>query len=70
MTRVKPAEVRFYIDADILGVGHVLAGLRPDVTYPGDPGAVVTSVSGRPVQYKVPRLRTPCGYPRSHDTGG
>ncbi|GIF74256.1 hypothetical protein [Asanoa siamensis] len=41
MSRLKPAKVRYYIDADILGLGHVLARLRPDVTYPGDPGGVV-----------------------------
>lgn len=41
MSRTKPAQVRFYIDADILGLGHVLADLRPDVTYPGDPGCVI-----------------------------
>ena len=41
MSRTKPAEVRFYIDADLLGLARVLAGLRPDVTYPGDPGAVI-----------------------------
>jgi len=37
----RPAEVRFYCDADILGLAKVLAGLRSDVTYPGDPGALV-----------------------------
>jgi PIN like domain len=37
---VKPAVVRFYIDQDILGL-KFLASLRPDITYPGDPGAVV-----------------------------
>lgn len=41
MSRVKPAEVRYYIDADVLGLGHILAALRPDVTFPGDPGAVI-----------------------------
>lgn len=41
MSRTKAAEVRFYVDADLLGLARVLAGLRPDVTYPGDPGAVV-----------------------------
>jgi len=41
VSRVKPAEIRFYIDADILGLARVLVGLRPDVTYPGDPGGVV-----------------------------
>jgi len=38
---VKPAEVRYYIDADVLGLAKVLAALRPDVTYPGDPGATI-----------------------------
>jgi uncharacterized protein with PIN domain len=37
----RPAEVRFYIDADLLGLAKVLAELRPDVTYPGDPGGTV-----------------------------
>jgi hypothetical protein len=37
----KAAKVRFYIDADIRGLGIVLAGLRYDVTYPGDPGALI-----------------------------
>lgn len=38
---VKLATVRFYVDADVLGLAKVLAALRSDVTYPGDPGAVV-----------------------------
>jgi hypothetical protein len=37
----RPATVRFYFDADILGLGKILARLRPDVTYPGDPGATI-----------------------------
>jgi hypothetical protein len=37
----KPADVRFYCDADVLGLAKILAGLRPDVTYPGDPGGIV-----------------------------
>ncbi|OLB78963.1 MAG: hypothetical protein AUI14_11560, partial [Actinobacteria bacterium 13_2_20CM_2_71_6] len=41
VSRVKPAEVRYYVDADMVGLGHVLARLRPDVTYPGDVGGVV-----------------------------
>jgi hypothetical protein len=41
VTRVKPAEVRLYVDADILGLAHVLASLRYDVTFPGDTGGVV-----------------------------
>jgi hypothetical protein len=30
--------IRFYLDADLLGVAKMLADVRPDVTYPGDPG--------------------------------
>lgn len=41
MSRVKPAQVRFYFDADVLGLAKVMVGLRPDVTYPGDPGGVL-----------------------------
>lgn len=39
--RAKPATVRFYFDADLLGLAKVLASLRSDVTYPGDPGAII-----------------------------
>ena len=49
MSRVKPANVRFYIDADVLGLARILVSIRSDVTYPGDPGGVV---------YK--RERPPC----------
>lgn len=38
---MRPAQVRYYFDADILGVGKLIAGLRPDCTYPGDPGATL-----------------------------
>lgn len=37
----KPADVRFYFDADVLGVAKILAQLRADITYPGDSGATV-----------------------------
>jgi hypothetical protein len=37
----RTAQVRFYIDADVLGLGKLLAGLRTGVTHPGDPGAVI-----------------------------
>jgi hypothetical protein len=30
--------VRFYFDADVLGLAKVMVQLRSDVTYPGDPG--------------------------------
>jgi hypothetical protein len=35
---VKAAEVRFYVDADILGLGKLLSTVRNDVTYPGFAG--------------------------------
>jgi PIN like domain len=37
----RAAQVRFYIDADIRGLGIVLGGLRSDVAFPGDQGALV-----------------------------
>ena len=37
----RAAHVRFYVDADILGLGKILGSFRSDVTYPGDPGAVI-----------------------------
>lgn len=49
MTRVRPAEVRFYFDADVLGLAKVVAALRGDVTYPGDLGATIHK-----------RVRAPC----------
>jgi hypothetical protein len=37
----RPASVRFYVDADLLGLGKLLGTLRNDITYPSDPGAEV-----------------------------
>src|SRR5260370_2721997 len=45
-------QVGIYVDADVLGLGKILAGLRNDVTYPGDPGAVIHK-----------RQRAPCPIP-------
>lgn len=47
--RGRPATVRFYFDADVLGLAKVVASIRPDVTYPGDPGGEVRK-----------RVRPPC----------
>jgi hypothetical protein len=35
------AAVRFYCDADVLGLAKIVVQLRYDVTYPGDPGGVL-----------------------------
>jgi PIN like domain len=37
----KPATVRFYFDADVLGLAKVIDKLRADITYPGDVGGLV-----------------------------
>ena len=37
--------VRFYVDADTLGLAHLLVRIRGDVTYPGDPGGIVRGVA-------------------------
>lgn len=41
---MKEAVVRYYVDADILGLAKVLAGLNAEITFPGDPGAVIKRV--------------------------
>ncbi len=46
----KPAIVRYYVDADVLGLAKILVQIRGDVTYPGDPGGPV----------KGGRVRAPC----------
>jgi hypothetical protein len=37
----KPAVVRFYFDADVLGLAKILVQVRADVTYPGDRGGTL-----------------------------
>jgi hypothetical protein len=37
----KPATVRFYFDADVLGLAKIVIQVRADVTYPGDPGGTL-----------------------------
>lgn len=39
--RAKPASIRFYVDADLLGLAKLLVQVRSDVTFPGDPGGVL-----------------------------
>jgi hypothetical protein len=41
VSSAKPAVVRFYFDADVLGLARIVAGLRNDATFPGDPGATI-----------------------------
>jgi hypothetical protein len=46
----RPAHVRFYFDADVLGLAKIIVAVRRDATYPGDPGGIV----------KGGRIRAPC----------
>jgi hypothetical protein len=41
VTEHRVAQIRFYFDADVLGVAKVVAALRSDVTFPGDQGATI-----------------------------
>src|SRR6478752_2467559 len=52
----KPAigDVRYYIDADILGLGKLLVQIRNDVTYPGDPGGVLHKRGRQPCPIASP----------------
>lgn len=45
----RPATVRFYFDADVLGLAKAIGNLRADITWPGDDGGVVHK-----------RVRAPC----------
>lgn len=50
----RPATVRFYIDADVLGLAKLPVQIRPDVTYPGDPGGEVHKRRRPPCSIKKP----------------
>lgn len=52
----RPADVRFYIDADLLGLGKLLGTLRNDVTYPGDQGAEIHKRQRPPCPVRGPRV--------------
>jgi hypothetical protein len=65
----KEAVVRFYFDADVLGLAHVVADLRPDVTYPGDPGRVLHKQLRGPCPIAGPAVKDPVWIPRVADLG-
>lgn len=44
----REAQLRYYVDADLLGIAKLLVQLRADVTYPGDPGGVGVDKRRRP----------------------
>lgn len=61
---MKPAEVRFYFDADILGLGKLISGLRPDCTYPVILATSSTSGNAPRVPSRLPQPPTRCGFRR------
>lgn len=66
----RPAEVRFYFDADVLGLAKVVARLRNDATYPAIPERRSTAGSGLHVSSQTRRRRTASGSPMSPGKAG
>ena len=54
---VRTAAVRFYFDADILGLGKLLATVRSDVTPPSDPCGVLHKSRRPPCPITTPHAR-------------
>jgi hypothetical protein len=55
----RPAEVRYYVDADVLGLAKILVQVRNDVTYPGDPGGVLHKRARPPCVITSPTVLDP-----------
>lgn len=55
----RPAAVRFYVDADLLGLAKLLAQLRSDLTYPGDAGTVIKRRERPPCPIRSPSTPDP-----------
>lgn len=53
----REAQIRFYIDADILGLAKILTQMRADVTYPGDKGGTVRKRSRPACPITTPATR-------------
>ena len=54
-----PAKVRFYVDADVLGLAKLLVRVRNDVTYPGDPVGVLYKRERPPCPIASPAVLDP-----------
>lgn len=57
------AAVRFYFDADVLGLAHTVCALRLDCTYPGDPGANFKRKTRPPCPITSPAVKDPVWIP-------
>ena len=60
----KPATVRVYFDADVLGLAKLLCQERADFTYPGDPGARIKRRQRPPCPITAPGTKDPDWIPR------
>jgi hypothetical protein len=60
----RQAVVRFYLDADVLGLAKTLATLRADLTYPGDLGATVRKRVRPPCPITSPATKDPDWIPQ------
>lgn len=57
MSPPKHAVVRFYFDADLLGLGKLLSPQRADFTYPGDSGGLIKKQVRPPCQVANPATK-------------
>jgi len=67
---LRAAQVRIYADADVRGLGKILAGLRNDITYPGDLGAIIHKRHGHRAPSPILTCSTRTGYRRSPPAAG
>ena len=62
----KPAEVRFYCDADVLGLARMVCDLRSDCTFPGDPGKTIKRRTRPACPVTSPAPKDPVWLPIDH----
>lgn len=66
---MKQADVHFYFDADILGLGKVVGGLRSDCTFPGDEGTVIHKRMRPACQIMTPAIQDDVWIPAVAEQG-
>ena len=69
MSRARAAVLRFYLDADVLGLAHVVAAIRNDATYPGDPGATIKRRARPPCPIVDPATKDDVWIPEAASRG-
>lgn len=57
MTPARPAAIRVYFDADVLGLAKLLCQERADFTFPGDPGGRVKKRERPPCPITSPDVK-------------